>query len=451
VGSTSSGSYWCEMVLLNGSARSSVAIDVEAGRFSSIVADVNPAEGTIRLGGLTIPGLANAHSHAFHRALRSRTQRDRGTFWTWRDLMYRAADRLDPDSYRRLASATFAEMALAGVTCVGEFHYLHHQSKGIRYKNPNEMGEALLDAASEAGIRITLLDTLYLHAGFGNDGYEAPVSTQSRFSDGSAEAWAERVGALRPIDTQQIGAAIHSVRAVDPTSMGVLARWATESSAPIHAHVSEQIVENDACAAIHGRTPTGVLADAGVLSDRFAAVHATHLEDDDIQALAESGAQVVMCPTTERDLGDGIGPTNRLADEQIAMSLGSDSHAVIDLLEEARALELDERLRSGQRGIHSASELLAMATINGHRSLGWRDAGSIKVGNRADLVTIDLNSVRTSGVGPESALEAAVFAATSSDVNSVVIDGRRIVADGCHTVTDVPMALAAAIKDLVDS
>jgi formiminoglutamate deiminase len=310
------------------------------------------------------------------------------------------------------------------------------------------MGEALLAAASDAGIRITLLDTLYLHAGFGNDGYEAPSSTQSRFSDVTADAWAERIDALCPTHTQRIGAAIHSVRAVDPTSMGIIARWATEAAAPIHAHVSEQIAENEACVAFHARTPTGVLADAGVLADRFAAVHATHLTGHDIEELAAARSQVVMCPTTERDLGDGIGPTRQFADEGIPMSLGSDSHAVIDLFEEARAVELDERLRSGQRGIHAASELLAMATSNGHRSLGWSEAGSITVGNRADLVTVALDSVRTAGATSGYAIEATVFASTSSDVTDVLIDGRRIVADRCHVTIDVPAALDAAIEEL---
>jgi cytosine/adenosine deaminase-related metal-dependent hydrolase len=194
-----------------------------------------------------------------------------------------------------------------------------------------------------------------------------------------------------------------------------------------------------------------VLADAGVLSDRFVAVHATHVTEHDIEMLAAAGSQVTMCPTTERDLGDGIGPTARFANEQIAMSLGSDSHAVIDLFEEGRALELDERLRSGQRGVHAATELLAMATSNGHRSLGWHDAGSITVGNRADLVTVALDSVRTAGTTSDSAIEAVVFAATASDVTDVLIDGRCIVADGCHTGVDTAAALDASIKELIDS
>ena len=440
---------WCESALVDGRPQRSVLIDVRDGRFATITADAQPRSAT-RLNGFTMPGLANAHSHAFHRVLRSRTQADRGTFWTWRDLMYRAAERLEPDSYRRLARAVFAEMALAGVSCVGEFHYLHHQLDGSQYSNPNEMGLALIAAADDVGIRVTLLDTLYLHGGFGADEYNEPVGTQQRFSDGTASRWADRVDRLASGDTHRLGAAIHSVRAVDPQSMVLVADWAVTHQAPLHAHVSEQIAENEACAARHGLSPAEVLAASGVLTARFSAVHATHLSGYDIELLAAAASTVVMCPTTERDLGDGIGPTERFADAGIKMSLGSDSHAVIDLFEEARAVELDERLRSNERGAHAASDLLAMATINGHRSLGWNDAGAIAVGNRADLVTIGLDSVRTAGTTTKGAVETAVFAGTAADVTDVHVDGRHIVAEGRHSTIDVAAELDVTIRELMD-
>ena len=190
--------------------------------------------------------------------------------------------------------------------------------------------------------------------------------------------------------------------------------------------------------------------DAGVLRDGFTAVHATHVTGDDIGSLAAAGAMVAMCPTTERDLGDGIGPTADLAHAGVPMALGSDSHAVVDLLEEARALELDQRLRSGQRGVHSAAELLDMATANGHRSLGWDDAGSIATGRRADLVTVSLASVRTAGISTSLAVEAAVFTATASDITDVVVDGRQVVAGGRHVAIDVAGELDIAIRELLD-
>lgn len=446
--------FWCEMALVDGSVRESVRVTVDGGRFASVEPAAAPSDGDRRLGGVTIPGMANAHSHAFHRALRSRTQQGGGTFWTWRELMYRAAERLEPDGYHRLARATFAEMVLAGVTAVGEFHYLHHRADGSPYADANAMGRAVLQAASEAGLRITLLDTLYLHGGLDGAGPTPLLGVQRRFGDGDALAWVERVDDLaRTVGrsaerAQRVGAAIHSVRAVDPTAMRTAGDWAATNDAPLHAHVSEQIAENQQCLAAYGATPTAVLHGAGVLDGRFTAVHATHVTDRDIGLLAAS--TVCVCPTTERDLGDGIGPTGALAAIGSALALGSDSHATIDLFEEARALELDERLRTMQRGCHSVDRLLAAATINGHRCLGWDDAGAIEVGKRADLVAVRLDSVRTAGVGPASAAEAVLFAATTSDVTDVVIDGRTTVTDGAHVDLDVGRELSASIDALME-
>lgn len=442
---------WCELALVDGRPQAGVEVEITDGRITSIdvVGDTAPG-GTTRLTGFTMPGLANAHSHAFHRALRARTQADRGTFWTWRELMFRASARLDPYSYHRLARAVFAEMTLAGITCVGEFHYVHHQPDGTPYDDPNEMGTALLTAADEAGIRITLLDTLYLHGGLSADGYTAPFGAQLRFCDPTADAWVERVGLLRPTEKQRIGAAVHSVRAVDPASMSTVAEWAASVGAPLHAHVSEQVAENEACFTHHGLTPLGVLADAGVLQARFSAVHGTHVDDTDIAQLASTGSTVIMCPTTERDLADGIGPTRSFVTTGTPIALGSDSHAIIDLFEEARAVELDERLRSGERGVHGAADLFTMATVHGHRSLGWDDAGAIAVGHRADLVTIAFDSVRTAGTPSTLALEAAVFAATAADITDVHVDGRRVVSGGRHHRIDVAAELDASIKELLD-
>ncbi|MDP9465036.1 MAG: amidohydrolase family protein, partial [Actinomycetota bacterium] len=209
--------YWCELAWLGdlgGHVEHGVTITVEGDRISAVSVGVAaPSADVRRLDGLTLPGIANAHSHAFHRALRGRTHGETGSFWTWRDRMYALADRLDPDSYRALATATFAEMVLAGFTCVGEFHYLHHDRGGASYAQPNEMGQILLDAAVAAGIRITLLDTCYLRAGFTTD--SVLNRTQRRFADKDADAWAGRVGGLVDTATAKMGAAIHSVRSVD--------------------------------------------------------------------------------------------------------------------------------------------------------------------------------------------------------------------------------------------
>jgi formiminoglutamate deiminase len=436
--------FHCELAWLGGAeAEQDVLVTVDGERITAVEAAVSPPPAAaVRLPGLTIPGLANAHSHAFHRALRARTHTGPGSFWTWRDQMYALAGSLDPDSYHQLARATFAEMALAGVSVVGEFHYLHHGPGGVPYDDPNAMGVALIAAAADAGIRITLLDTCYLHGGIGAglDG------TQRRFADDDALAWAERASILRDGPGVRVGAAIHSVRAVDPEAMEVAGSWAAERDVPLHAHVSEQPAENEQCAAAYGRTPTKLLSDAGVLGDRFTAVHATHLTEGDVGLLGAASCWCCCCPTTERDLADGIGPSLALRRAGARLTLGSDSHAVIDLLEEARALELDERLARGIRGSHDALALLCMATGHGHASLGWPDAGRISAGSYADLTTIGLDSVRTAGTGAEHAAAAAVFAATAADVRHVVIGGRVVVADGRHTSIDVAAALRQALR-----
>lgn len=437
--------YFCDYAWLGGDRPTAdVVLEVAVGdRITSVHTGVERPGGATHLRGLTLPGLANAHCHAFHRALRGRTHRGGGTFWTWREDMYGVAAGLTPDSYYALARALYAEMALAGITCVGEFHYVHHDERGKPYANPNVFGEALIAAAAAAGIRITLLDTCYLSGGPGKE-LQGP---QLRFGDGDAAAWADRASGLRDASHARIGAAIHSVRAVPDAQVPTVAEWAAERSAPLHFHLSEQRAENEACLAAYGRTPTVVLEDAGALGPRSSAVHATHLTADDIAALSDSVTTICMTPTTERDLADGIGPARKLAEAGSPLSLGSDSNAVVDLFEEARAVELNERLRSERRGHWPAADLLVAATFDGHDSLGWPGAGRLREGYLADFLTVGLGSVRLAGAEPASLLESVVFAAAASDVSDVVVGGRRIVADGEHAlVDDVPGALAAAIK-----
>jgi len=438
--------YWLEHAWLDTNVEPGVALDVQDGRIAAVRTGVDsPPPGAEILRGLTLPGLANAHSHAFHRALRGTVQVGSGTFWTWREVMYSFADKLTPDTYHALARAVYAEMALAGITAVGEFHYVHHAPGGTPYADPNAMGEALVEAASDAGVRITLLDTAYLSSGFG----QAPNRHQLRFSDGTADAWAERCSVLKERDHARIGAAIHSVRAVPAGQLATVARWAEERRAPLHVHLSEQTAENDACLAAHGRTPTRLLADHGVLGPRTTGVHNTHLTDEDIALLGHSGTGTCMCPTTERDLADGIGPAVALQRAGSPLSLGSDSHAVIDLLEEARAMELNERLRTRTRGHWTAAALLRAASADGHAALGWDDAGILEAGALADFTTITLDSVRTAGPVPRLGAETAVFAASAADVRHTVVGGRHVVRDGAHTlVPEVPQALAAAVEAL---
>ena len=422
-----------------GGLRRDVLFEIADGRFASVTPDAEPG-GARRLPGVVLPGLANSHSHAFHRAIRGRTHGGGGTFWTWREQMYAVAAKLDPQAYLALARATYAEMALAGVTGVGEFHYLHHAPGGRRYADQNAMAEALRQAAADAGIRLTLLDTCHLAGGLDAAGHIALDGTQLRFGDGDAVGWASRVAALKESDGFRVGAAIHSVRAVPREQLATVV--AAADGRRLHVHLSEQPAENQACQAFYGRTPTAVLSEAGVLGPRTTAVHATHLTEPDIAALGSSATTACFCPSTERDLADGIGPARALADAGCPLTLGSDQHAVIDLFEEARALEMHERLQSLRRGRFAPTALLDAAT--NHAAIGWPDAGRLQVGALADLVAVRLDTVRTAGSSPEQVL----FSATAADVDTVVIGGRLIVENGRHRLGDVGRLLTDAIAPL---
>ena len=427
-------------LLPSGPARD-VLIEVAGGRFTSVTPDaVSAGTGATRLGGVVLPGFANAHSHAFHRALRGRTHDGGGTFWTWRDAMYSLASRLDPDNYLALARAVYAEMALAGITTVGEFHYVHHGPGGQPYTDPNAMGHALQQAARDAGIRLTLLDTCYLEGGLGAAGHLPLDELQLRFSDKTVDAWTSRVSEIDARPGTVAGAAIHSVRAVARDDIALVA--SASAGRPLHAHLSEQPAENEEAQAYYGRTPTGLLDESGALTPRTTVVHATHLTDDDIRILGGTRVTACFCPTTEQDLADGIGPARALADAGVRLSLGSDQNAVVDLIGEARALESGERLASLRRGRFRPDELLAAATAHG--SLGWADAGAIAPGMRADLVCVRLDTVRTAGVDPAQVL----LAATAADIDSVWADGAPVVSGGAHRLGDVAGLLTDAIGDL---
>ena len=437
--------FWAAHALLpGGAAARDVTFVVEpdldgVARFGAVTPGTAPGDAT-RLPGVVLPGFADVHSHAFHRALRGRTH-DRagsggaGTFWSWRERMYAVAARLDPDSYRSLARAVYAERALAGVTAVGEFHYLHHGERP--YADPNAMGHALAAAADEAGIRLTLLDTCYLAA---DDDGRPVEGVQRRFSDGTVDAWAARVAALRDGPGLRIGVAAHSVRAVPRAALRTVAVVA--AGRPLHVHLSEQPAENAACLAAHGRTPTGLLADEGLLGPATTAVHATHLTPDDVALLGRSGTIACLCPTTEADLADGLGHARALRDAGCPLALGGDQHAVGDPFADARGLEVHERLGSGVRGRFTPAALLDALTA--HRVLGWPDAGRLEPGARADLVAVRLDTPRTAGADPAQIL----LAASGADVDTVVVGGRTVVTGGRHVLGDVGRLLQEAIVPL---
>lgn len=439
--------YWCEAALVKGIDGSVVAQGVEirtaGGRIVEITVGVEAVPGAHVLQGVIFPAAANAHSHAFHRILRGRTHDDGGDFWVWREQMYRSASELTPDTYEQLATAVFTEMVVAGFSSVAEFHYVHHQPGGTRYPERHAMELALARAAQAAGIRLTLLDTLYLAGGIG-----LPLGPeQTRFGDPDVHAWLERVDSLRqeisktfPGDMVNVGAALHSVRAVPEADLAIVARKLPQDI-PLHIHLSEQPAENAACLDAYGLTPTGLLAQHGLLSPRLSAVHCTHLTEEDISALGNAAATIVMCPTTEADLADGIGPARALADAGACIALGTDQHAVIDPWLEMRALEYGERLHSGKRGRFSPGEMLFAATEGAAGSMATPTApASIQVGAVCDLVAIASASVRTAGSAPGQ----LPMTATTADVTEVVINGELVAAAGLHLRLGSPARLLTA-------
>nr|WP_246232678.1 formimidoylglutamate deiminase [Nakamurella aerolata] len=398
------------------------------------------------LDGMVFPGFADAHSHVFHRALRGRTHTERdgrpGDFFTWREQMYALAAQLDPDLLHRLARATYAELLCAGYTAVGEFHYLHHQVDGTPYPDPNLLGLRVAEAADQAGIGLTLLDTLYLAGGFG----VALQPPQRRFSDGSGAAWAARVrqlgaelpaGRLAPI---RLGLAAHSVRAVPPGELGTVAGLAAEWDCPVHLHLSEQLQENRDSLAATGKSPTALAADAGLLGSRTSVVHATHLTDTDVDRLGAHGVTAVICPTTEADLADGLPDLAALTRAGVLLACGGDQQVTVDPFAQARLLEYGERLRSHRRGNLAPAQLVAAATEHSHRSIGSA-GGRLVPGAPADLVCVRTDSVRTAGSLPQQ----LVMAAGSADVQTVVVGGHVLARNGFHRDLGDPGPLLADV------
>lgn len=420
---------WCSQAWLGGAGLSAeVLIEIDdAGIIMAITAGARPSVSAHRLTGWVLPGFVNNHSHAFHRGIRGRTHSGTSSFWEWREQMYVLAMALTPETYASLARATYAEMVESGYTRVSEFHYLHHDRGGVSYANPNEMSHALAHAATDSGIGLTLLDTLYLGSapGIGVEG------VQRRFSDGNVGQWIERTANLANQHSVRHGLAVHSVRAAAPSDIESASLIAQQRNLPLHAHLSEQPRENDECLAAYGCSPTQVFADAGALSADFTAVHATHLTPLDIQLL--SSADVCFCPTTEAELADGIGPAGLLRDAGSQLTIGSDSQAVIDPFLELQRLELDQRLATGRRGTFSATDLARIGSREG-----------IKVGTPADLVEIDPRSRRLAGMSVQS-WSGLVFSASSADIRSVYVAGVEKVRDGRHVDIDVEAELSAAL------
>lgn len=361
-----------------------------------------------------LPALVTAHSHAFQRGMRGRAQRADGDgpqdFWSWREAMYAVAESLTPESIYQIARVAYEELRLAGVRTVGEFHYVHHQPDGVPYESRNVMADALIAAARDEGLRIALMRVVYHRAGQG----KPPEGVQRRFSDPSLEAALADVEDLWSRYSGQpdvvIGVAPHSVRAVPPDWLPKIAAYSDKRHMPVHMHVAEQLAEVESCLAETGKRPVELLADRGVLSNRFVAIHATHLADHEHALLGKAGGFACLCPTTERDLGDGLPDVSALLAGGVKLCVGVDSHVLTSPLEDLRAIELGERLRTGRRAVlrprgrTPAEELWHIGSQLGATACGFDDPGG--------TISFDRAARELSLVPDGYLLDAIVFSGT---------------------------------------
>jgi formimidoylglutamate deiminase len=442
--------YQPELLYAQGQARMQAGLFVgDDGTVLAVTDSPPPQARLVRLAGKALlPGLANAHSHTFQRLFRGRAEgRVSGgdTFWNWREQMYRAAAFVSPDDLYDVARATFLEMAAAGVTLAGEFHYLHCDADGHSYDDPNLLSRKVIAAAQSIGLRICLLRSAYFRAGYRRE----PHPGQRRFYE-TLDSYLANLVSLRDayqnVPGVAVGAAPHSIRAVPLEAMASIA--AVMPSQPLHLHISEQPGENTACLAEYGATPVTLLVERGLLTARTTLIHAIHLTADEFAAVARAGSSICSCPTTERNLGDGIFPADTAARLGIPVTLGTDSQAQIDLLEDARQLEYHLRLRDLERGILDSSAregwatrerigpaLFRTASSNGYAALGVA-GGRLAPGEPADFFTIDMDDLSILGLDADSLADQAVFALNRSAIRDVAVQGRLVLTDGHHPLEE---------------
>ena len=439
-------SWLPDLIYTDGRFQSGRALVCDGGKIVEIV-DASQAPDAIRLKRRALlPGMVNAHSHAFQRVIRGRTehrsQHTTDSFWTWREQMYAAANRLGPEEIYAASRLAFLEMALTGITAVGEFHYIHHDRDGSTYNDPNLLAREVIRAARDVGIRIALLRVAYARAGFETEANPQQI----RFIEASPDIYLKHLEQLLSAPELQdgfawVGVAPHSVRAVPLDYLKTIIPFANEHELPVHMHVAEQPAEVSACIKEYGRSPVALLDTEGLLSKRFTAVHAIHVSQKAVAAMAQAGAMVCACPTTERNLGDGVVPVDSYFDAGVRVSLGSDSQIQIDLLEDARELEYHLRLQRTARNVLAptddtatsalARRLFDCATINGAESIGF-DGGRLEAGAPADFFTVDLDDLSIAGCAVEDLLANIVFSLSRTAIRDVVVGGKQIVARGSN-------------------
>ena len=415
-----------------------------------------------RVDGIVVPGMPNAHSHAFQRAMAGNTEfrwSARDSFWTWRRAMYALANRIEPDDLQILALQLFVEMLKAGYTSVAEFHYLHRQPGGAAYAGANALWDAIGNAASVAGIGLTFLPTLYQTSDFGGQPLRADQARFASQTDDFLRALEQRLDAERrdPSPTLRTGAAFHSLRAVPLENLrqAVLAMRGFDAALPVHIHVAEQLLEVQACVRETGRRPIELLLDTGLLNEHWCLVHATHATAAELAGIAAAGAVVCVSVSTEANLGDGFFDTARFLKAAGRLCVGSDSQSTVNPAEELRWLEYQQRLRKKRRGVlagsaeaHVGTRLWRDAAQHGAQAIG-QPAGALEVGRRADWLVLDSAHPSLVGAAPDTALDHLLFAGGDAAIRDVMVAGRWVIKDRRHAADDpVAPRFAALMRRL---
>jgi len=443
--------YFAPMAWVDGAWAKDVLLSVSAGGMWASIksnASVDQQRGAVWLAGPAIPGLVNAHSHAFQRAIAGMTERAGGgvggqdNFWSWRDRMYSAALRITPAQLEAIAALLYAELLQAGYTQVCEFHYLHNDIAGKPYANPLEMSLALVRAAQRAGIGLTLLPALYMRSGFSATGLQndQPLRRdQQRFASAPASVFKLREGIEKQCASHLVntGLALHSLRAVGQGALLDAASYAKSGQLPIHIHAAEQMGEVADCIATHGQRPVEWLLNHAGLDSRWSLVHSTHTTPAELQGIKASGASIVLCPTTEANLGDGVFDLPTYANAEGNWSIGSDSHVTRSWQEELRLLEYSQRLVSQQRNVMagasghaSTAAALFNAAVTGGSAACGLPMGGFAIGNRADFSVIDTTSTALLGMPGEHLLDAMVFSSPDARLSAVYVAGKPVVQAG---------------------
>ena len=427
--------------------RGDAGLEAEGGRITRVL-DAEPSWD----GGWVLPGIPNLHSHAFQRVMAGLAERQthaQDSFWTWRETMYRIAARFDPDSLQAVAAQLYVEMLEAGYTTVCEFHYLHHAPDGRPYADPAAMSKALVAAARETGIRLTLLPVLYMAGGFDR----RPLSERQRRFGHDLDAFLRLVESLRALEDEalRVGVAFHSLRAVPPEAMDA-ALAALPPDIPLHIHIAEQIGEVQDCLAVRNARPVEWLLDHAPVDARWTLVHATHLTGPETAAVAASGATVAICPTTEANLGDGLFPLREYLDAGGAWGIGSDSHVSVSPVEELRWLEYGQRLQTRHRNIAvradngSVGETLLHGTLASGAAATGQAVGLLAPGQAADWIVLDAQAPVFAGARPADVADRWLFAGNRPLVREVRVAGEAVVRGGRHRDRE---AIAARYRSTV--